>query len=238
MTAKRKHQVFIVSKSLWSGYRASLLSYWIIFVLVFVGINVFLPNNLSNQMETHGIWAGAGFSPKVYMLVIGILLTPVSMSSYVSSGITRKHFVGGAILFTIPISLISAVVMTLGFPVEQLLRDWVGGKEIMANPSLMQSGVEFFLGFLGYFAVGWMIGSGFYRYNWKAGIVISILSLLPLILIEMVGSTGVMDLFGTTFAWPEMPFLVEMLITLLIVAIVIAINYAILRKAAIKRKLI
>lgn len=238
MTAKRKHPVLIVGGNLWSGYRASLLSYWIIFVLVFVGINLFLPNNLSNQMETQGIWAGAGFSPKVYLLVIGILLTPVSMSSHVSNGITRKHFVGGTIVFAIPMSLISAVVITLGFPVEQLLRDWVGGNEIMANPSLMQSGVEFFLGFLGYYAVGWMIGSGFYRYNWKAGIVISILSLLPLILMEMVGSTGVMDLFGTTVAWPEMPFLVEMLITLLIVAIIMAINYAMLRKAAIKRKLI
>ncbi|RJX38782.1 hypothetical protein D3P09_14705 [Paenibacillus pinisoli] len=238
MTAKRKHPVLIVSNSLWSGYRASLIGYWMIFVVVFVGINLFLPNNLSDQMETQGIWAGAGFSPKVYLLVIGILLTPVSMTSYVSNGITRKHFVGGTILLSIPMALISAVVMTLGFPVEQLLRDWVGGKEIMANPSLLQSGVEFFLGFLAYYVVGWMIGSGFYRYNWKAGVVISILSLLPLILIEAVGSNGTMELFGSAIAWPEIPFIVEMLLILFIVAIIMAINYAMLRKAAIKRKLI
>jgi len=239
MTAKRKHPVWIVANNLWSGYRPSLIGYWIIFVAIFVGIHLGLPINLSKESGIgQGIWANASLSPKVYLLVIGILLTPISLSSFVSSGITRKHFVGGAILFTMLMSLISAIVMIVGFPVERLLTDWFGGQEILVTPPLLQYGVEFFLGFLGYLAIGWMIGSSFYRFSWQSGIVISILSLVPILLIEMVSGSGPIELFGYTMTRLSISFTVEMLLILLIVGIIMALNYGMLRKAAIKRKLI
>lgn len=239
MRAKRKHPVLIVADNLWSGYRTSLIGYWIIFTAIFIGIHLGLPINLSENWEAgHGIWAGAGLSPKIYLLVIGIMLTPISLSYFISSGITRKHFVGGAILFTMLLSLISAVVMTVGFPVERLLTDWFGGQEILVKPPLLQSGVEFFFSFLGYFAVGWMIGSSFYRFNWQTGIAVSILSLIPLILIELIGGTGPIEMFGYTMARPSISFIVEMLLILLIVGFVMALNYGMHRTVAIKRKLI
>ncbi|RJE87629.1 hypothetical protein D3P07_15035 [Paenibacillus sp. 1011MAR3C5] len=239
MIAKRKHPMLIVANNLWSGYRTSLIGYWIIFVAIFVGIHLGLPINMSKELGIgEGIWAGASISPKIYLLVIGILLTPVSLSSFVSSGITRKHFVGGAMLFTLLMSLISAIVMVVGFPVERLLTDWFGGQEILVTPPLLQSGVEFFLGFLGYFAIGWMIGSGFYRFSWQSGIAISILSLVPIIFIEMVSGTGPIELFGYTMTRPSVSFMVEMLLVLLIVCIIMALNYGMHRTVAIKRKLI
>ncbi|MFF2886561.1 hypothetical protein [Paenibacillus sp. NPDC057967] len=239
MTAKRKHPVLIVASNLWNGYRLSLIGYWIVFVAIFVGIHLGLPINLSKELGVgQGIWTGASISPKIYILVIGILLTPVSLSSFVSSGITRKHFVGGAILLSLLMSFISAIVMIIGFPVERLLTDWFGGQEILVTPPLLQSGVEFFLGFLGYFAIGWLIGSSFYRFNWKSGIAISILSLVPIILIEMVSGTGPIELFGYTITRPSMSFVVEMLLVLLIVGIIMALNYGMHRTVAIKRKLI
>ncbi|REK71440.1 hypothetical protein [Paenibacillus paeoniae] len=239
MTTKRKHPVFIVAKNLWSGYRISLIAYWSIFTAIFIGIQLGLPIHLSKEMEIgQGIWSGAGISPKLYLLILGILLTPLSLSSFVSSGITRKHFVGGAVLFSMLMSLISALIMTVGFPVERLLTEWFGGQEILVKPLLLQVGVEFFLGFLGYFAIGWMIGSSFYRFNWQTGIAVSILSLIPIILIEMVGGTGPSELFGYTFTMPSMSFIVEMLLILLIAVIVMTINYGMHRTVAIKRKLI
>jgi len=48
---------------------------------------------------------------------------------------------------------------------------------------------EYFCLFFAYFGSGWLIGSGFYRFDWKIGILISVAALLPAMAMEIVLSS-------------------------------------------------
>lgn len=236
-----KHPALKVAGSLWSYYRFTLTWHWAIFVVAFVGINILLHRLEVEDVNalSDGIWAGSASSPKIFLLVIGILLTPISLASYVSFGITRKHFALGSILLLIGMSFVSAILMTLGYPIERVIYGMIGETADLVHPPLLQSAAEHLLLFVGYFSAGWMIGSGFYRNDWRIGTVICLLALIPIILMEATAeSGGLIRFMSYSFDFPAFAPWLELLLQLLIAAIMLAVNYLMLRKVAIRRKLV
>lgn len=239
MMKSRRHPALHVALHLWSGYQRTLLRYWIIFTIAFVGINLILRDigAIDEEFNIYGIWSGASSPPKIFFLIIGIFITPLSLASYISNGITRKHFTSGALLVALGMSLLSTILLNAGYPIERIVVDLFGGFDTLKHPPLVRNAVEHFFLFLGYFCCGWTIGSGFYRFNWRIGMLICLLALVPPMLMEAtVSSAGYMQWFSYSIKTPFIAFGLEVVLLLLLSAFSIAVNYWMLRRIAIKRK--
>lgn len=239
----KRNPAFIVSSGLWSNLKWTMLIFWIIFIAAVVLINIFIrPQGIDVELSESGVWANSSTSPKIFMLVMGIVLTPVYLASYVSSGITRKHFHIGAIQVFALLSLLSACILTIGFPVERALVDWIGAASLPDHPPLFRTLIENFFLIFGYFGCGWIIGTAFYRFNWKLGVVICVLSLIPLWTMETIAhAAGAMKGIGlqgldVDFI-PSIGIGLEMLLFLLLSFAVFAVNRWMMRNITIKRKL-
>ncbi|MCR2803478.1 hypothetical protein [Paenibacillus soyae] len=241
MNTPNKHSALKVAGSLWSSYRMTLIWFWAIFVVVFLGINFLLLHlgEVDSDMWSEGIWAGSVYSPKIFLFVIGILVTPISLASYVSFGITRKHFVWGSTLMLAGLSLVCAILTAAGFPIERLIYDMTGGSGSLNQPPLLESSLEFFVLCFGYCLAGCMIGNGFYRHDWRIGTIICLLALLPIILMEAIVESGSLIRFMSySFHSPSLAPWLELILTLAIAAMMLALNFSMLRKVTIRRKLV
>ncbi len=112
-------------------------------------------------------------STKGFMLVIGIIFSFGFLSFYVRHGFTRKDFFKGAAL--------AALLLSIAFPLVigpvSLLLSAINLTDIGNSPvlqvfehnwflALASFGIQIFV----YYLMGWMIGSGFYRYDWIRGL--------------------------------------------------------------------
>lgn len=238
----RKHPALNVALQLWSTHRWTILWYWLIFVLVMIVICIFMysagPEKIESLDESYWLGSG-GFSPKIFLLVIGILMTPVSLASFVSNGVTRKHFVAGSTLLMAALALLSSLVFAAGSLLESLVVDWIGFTVKMEHPPLFRVLVEQFFLFAGYSGTGWLIGSAFYRYHWRVGVIISVLSFVPITVMEILAdSAGIVKLFDFSITPPALNFGLSAVLLAVITAALVALNYYMLRKVPIKRKLI
>lgn len=232
--------VMIVLKHLWRSYRMSLLIYTLIFFVVYMGINVMMNSNIivSGEGSAEEISKGASMSPKFYLLVIGILLTPVSLAGFVSNGLTRRHFITGSGLFIAAMSLIFAIIIPVCFELGKIVFGALGVAWEQGQ-SLFGKSAEYFFLFLIYFGSGWLIGSLFYQFNWKAAIVLAALAYTPTVLAEMLlGSEGLGEwlLDWTGIGAPAAA--IRHVSLLLVAAVVFLLNKALLSRVAIRRKMI
>lgn len=230
MKGNKRNPVLNVALHLWRGYRFSILGFWIVLFAIYFIISVVLRTNgievnMNNAADIEGSWHGYSTAPKVYLLVIGILLTLASLSSFVANGVTRRHFFQGSSLLLLFFSLISAILITAGYPMEQLVYHLMDDDSKLSHPPLFQTAFEFFLLFFAYFGVGWLIGTGFYRFYWWIGIINCCLALVPIVLLEM------------TIAGTMQPFY-KWALALLLTALPVFVTYAFLRRTAIRRKMV
>ncbi|MEK3882319.1 hypothetical protein [Paenibacillus sp. PL2-23] len=229
MNKSGQHPALKVAGSMWSGYRVTLIWYWSIFVIVYVGINLLLRHlgEVDESMWGGGIWEGSVYSPKIFLLVIGILVTPVSLASYVTFGITRKHFAWGSALLFVGLSFVCTVLTAVGYPIEQLLYQMAGGTGDLKQPPLLEGSMDYFILSVGYCLAGWLIGNGYYGKDWRVGTIICVAALVPIILMEIIADAG------TSFAlW------LEVLMLLVVAGLLLAANLFLLRKVRIRRKLV
>lgn len=237
-TNLKKHPALNVSLQLWAAYRWTLLWYWLVFVIVIVVLHILLRDTGGEaDIDVNGLWAGSSTSPKIFMLIFGLMITPISLAGFVSNGVTRKHFSLGATLFIIGVTLLCTLVFAAGFPVEKALLDWFGHSDQLVHPPLFRTAAAQFLVIVGYFGMGWMIGTSFYRYNWRIGSLISVLSFVPITIMEMVaGSVALLKFLEGKFDTPALNFGLSFILLAIIAAAIIAANFFMLRKAPIKRK--
>lgn len=237
-----------VALKLMHAYRWSLSIYWVIFICMYVIIEII--NNASalagNDIDAKAIWEGASTSPRIFLLVIGIMLTPLSIAGFVANGVTRKYFIWGASGLIAVYSAISALIMTLGYPIEKWIYDRYDWVVTYKNPHLFIDAsqpwwmfLEYFFNFIAYFGSGWLIGSCFYRFNWKLATVLCLFALLPVLAMEAVlSSDWVGSLLQSTFDIERASIFVVVLLALCVIALLYGAGYLMLRKVTIKRKLI
>ncbi|MGG4344048.1 Tat pathway signal protein [Paenibacillus lautus] len=151
------------------------LGFLAIVLLIYFGVGIgnSIGVNVREGIAEKDFFSIAYRSTKGFMLVIGIISAYGFLSYYVRHGITRKDFFNGA--------AVAAVYLSLAFPVVVGLINWIIGmvtSHDAGNTSLLQEfdnnwlltlvsyGVQIFT----YYLMGWMIGSGFYRFGWIPGL--------------------------------------------------------------------
>ncbi|ANA81295.1 hypothetical protein PVOR_09030 [Paenibacillus vortex V453] len=138
-----------------------------------VGIGTSIGVNVREGFAEEDFFSIAYRSTKGFMLVIGIISAYSFLSYYVRHGITRKEFFNGAAL--------AAVYLSLAFPVVTALIQQIAlmfASQDAGSTSLLQTFdnswlltlVSFGVQILIYYLMGWMIGSGFYRFGWIRGL--------------------------------------------------------------------
>lgn len=123
------------------SFRWTFVSYWLIYIAIFVGLAILKNSNAVIDVEfgLQGVWESASVSPKIFPMVIGIILTPLSLASFVSNGVTRKHFIGGMILVVTAVSTLFGLTMTAGYLVEQFVYNQNHWTLELQNPHLFTS---------------------------------------------------------------------------------------------------
>lgn len=222
-----------VAYHLWGTYWHSLIWFWGIFTPVYVGINELMMRGYieSDEVRESGsIWVGASFSPRIFLLVIGILLTIGSFNSFVSNGITRSSFGKGGLAFAAMMSLICTIVYVLGYPIESLIVNNSELDRVLLHPNLFVEGFTSFILNLSSFCTGWLIGTAFYRFHWFKGLLVCWLAVVILVGMEMLSGMEIVDTVATDAG-------IKLLALAIIGALVVWLNATFLRKVSVKRKL-
>ncbi|QNK59092.1 hypothetical protein [Paenibacillus sp. PAMC21692] len=233
MAKGKRSPVMNVAFHLWSAYRHVLVWFWVIFTVIYFGINEMIMRGIipDESIRNSGReWDGASIAPRIFLLVLGILLTIGSFNSFVSNGITRRSFGRGGLLFAGLLSIICTVLHLLGYPIEMLIIEISGAERSMQYPNLAIVAITNLLMYFGYFCGGWLIGTGFYRFHWFKGLLVCGLAVAFLIGMETMTAT---ELTGSAAADQGIILLVLALASFLIVWI----NDGFLRKISVKRKI-
>ncbi|MDQ0115765.1 hypothetical protein [Paenibacillus harenae] len=247
MNRKRRHPAINVALKLLYTYRWTIGIYWLVFLCIYVAIGVILRSpTVGAEMDAQGIWEGASTSPKVFLLVIGILMTPLSLASFVSNGVTRRHFIWGVSGLLVVYSAISAIIMVIGYPIEQWIYDKYDWPLELSNPHLFKDAsqfglifVEYFFLFIAFFGSGWLIGSCFYRFNWKLAVVLILVAILPAMAMETVISADwIGSILQKAYDIERASLAAVIPLALCIVALVFVSVFLLLRKVPVKRKVL
>jgi hypothetical protein len=181
---------------------------------------------------------------KVYLLVIGILLTPMYLPVFVANGTTRCDFTRGSLAYGAIAATASALVIYLGYAVEGVIyrvNGWThatGMGHLFLSPNEPAAVlVEYALLCLAYFLSGWLIGSGYYRFGWWKGLFFMAAGAIPLVGVEWV----VQDL---SFWLPQhldsglLPLLICTALGLGAIAVGLWLHHRVAHDLTIRRKLI
>ncbi|MGG3283102.1 Tat pathway signal protein [Paenibacillus solani] len=164
-----------VSTELFLKQGSWALGFLAIIMLIYVGlgIGINIGVNVREGVVEEDFFTIAYRSTKGFMLVIGIISAYGFLSYYVRNGITRRDFFNG--------STLAALYLSLAFPVVMPLIHWIVSmfaSQDAGNTRLLQEfdnswlltlasySVQIFI----YYLMGWMIGSGFYRFGWIRGL--------------------------------------------------------------------
>lgn len=246
MSGKRKHPVLNVAQHLIYSFRWTVIFYWLIYISIYVASAILTKSdvNIGEDIDALGVWESASVSPKIFLMIIGIMLTPLSLASFVSNGVTRKHFIGGMSLVITVISALFALSITLGYAIEQFIYDQNQWPLELQNPHLFTSSAqsgwvffEYFVLFFAYFGSGCLIGSGFTRFHWRMGIMFSLAALLPAMAMEgVLSSDWIGKLLQSILDVERNPLAVVVLLAVLVLAFTLGMNYFMLRRVAIKKR--
>lgn len=151
------------------------LGFLFIVLLIYIGAGIgsSIGVNVREGMTEEGFFSLTYRSTKGFMLVIGIISAYGFLSYYVRHGVTRRDFFTGA--------AVAAVYLSLAFPVVVGLVNWIIGmvtSHDAGSTSLLQEFdnnwlltlVSYAVQIFTYYLMGWMIGSGFYRFGWIRGL--------------------------------------------------------------------
>lgn len=247
MSRQGQSPVYRVAKHLCASHTRVMLWYWAIFIVAFVVVSILL-NNFGVMDAEKDMLQSISYSPKIFLLVLGILLTSLSMPSYVTNGITRKHFATGAILNILFLSFICVILQTVGLYAGGRIYDLLNMEQKWAETALLPSLITSILLYVLYFTYGWLIGSSYYRFGWMLGTGITIVAGIVVIAMEklleasyaggQLTNITIAGLGKMSFYMADLGFAVVHVIILVAALLLGAANYYVLRNAAIRRKVI
>lgn len=242
MNKKTKHSAFIIASLTLKSYSPIMLIYG---AIISFGLIAFLAAQLQgwiglSDAYVQDIWDSALSTATIFFLVIGIMITPGLLSSYVVNGMTRKHFAAGmmlcALLFAAAYSILVGAVQFIG-------RKMVFGAGDSWTTELPAGFAGFLLNFALYFlfiAAGWLIGTLYYRFNWKWATLMSVAAFIvastgQLILEEKPSPEGFL---AGVKNWMVASMGTQFMTLLFMYALLLGVNYFVLRRIPIRQKIV
>ncbi|MFD0960842.1 hypothetical protein [Paenibacillus chungangensis] len=246
MNWKAQSPVYRVARHLCASHMRVMLWYWIIFIVVLIVVGALL-NHFGVNGGEKDMLQSTSYSPKIFLLVLGILLTSLSMPSYVTNGITRKHFAMGAILNILFLSVICAILQSAGVYAGGWIYGLLSIKQEWGGTALFQSLLTSILLYVLYFTYGWLIGSSYYRFGWMLGTGITIIVGIVVVtmekLLEAFYAGGqqtnftIAGLGKISFYMADLGFAFVHVIIFVAASLLGVANCFVLRHAAIRRKI-
>ncbi|GAB7050577.1 hypothetical protein [Catenuloplanes indicus] len=194
---------------------------------------------------TESVWhLGAASTVKWFVGPVAILLIPVLLRHYVALGVTRRQFLGGALLFGVGSAGAFALLFLAGLGVERFVYGAAGLMDGLTDAYPVDSvGTAFavliraFLIYLAHFCSGWLIGAGFYRFGPFAGLLLIAPSMIPALGSELLFGTEWSPIGAATVAGLRLPFAVSALLTVVLVTAGCAVVHAFGRTVTIRGKI-
>jgi hypothetical protein len=188
----------VVARSLFRIYRPVALWFWSIVTLVTVITTAVLAGVDEVGVSLWFLIAGQGM--KWWLLILGVLLVAVHLKLYVANGVTRRDFLIGAGVFGGLSAVVFALMVPLGHGVERLVWTAFGTPPdsypvFTAGAALREAG-HLLPGALGSLVTGALIAAGFYRFDWRIGLLLILPGALPLVVAD-----GLLGLYAAA----EMP---------------------------------
>ena len=164
--------------------------------------------NMNDKINVGNYFDTVFVSSNIFMLVIGIIAILGFLPYYVSNGVTRKDYFKGATIAAVGLSISIPIVASIIYALQNFIMKITGlqivQKSTLANQAvdtddgfigeLIQSIIMtpfielesnwllaitvFTLNIFTYYVVGWLIGSGFYRFGVTVGLLCIVIAFL------------------------------------------------------------
>lgn len=178
---------------------------------------------------------------KIYMLVIGIISVSSFLAFYVKQGVTRKEYFNGAAVAAALISLLLTLLAGLAAFIDHLVSagDSSYGLLVPGTHWLLSLAV-WLLTVLVFYAAGWLIGAGFYRFG-LGGLLYIAAATAAVFLVEALSLWGLeqknpLTLFIDLDRLREIPTGIALLAGCLVLALLLWGVRATIRKVPVKMK--
>jgi hypothetical protein len=192
---------------------------------------------------TASIWENASQWLRWYLFVFGIVFTTGYFPLAVAHGMTRRDVLAVFGLSALAVSVVWAMLMTAGLVIERAAYAWLGWTYTLRGPHLFDGGydvggmlAEYGLIFLSYLVSGSLIAAAYYRFGSWRGTLLLPLTLLPLVGIEAVLSTGWVGAIEDSFSSARPAVLVAVVTSIGLVVLTALANYLLLRDVPIHSK--
>ncbi|GAB6929238.1 hypothetical protein JCM10914A_32210 [Paenibacillus sp. JCM 10914] len=216
------------------------LGFLLVLLLLHVGMGIgtSIGLNVRSEFAEEDFLSLAFRSSKGFLLVIGILSAYGFLSYYVKMGLTRKDFYYGAVLSTGILSLLFPLVAGT---IQLVLGLFMNGS---INSAILQEFNNNWLHFVTaysiqnffFYLMGWLIGTGFYRYDWIRGIGFIAIAVVGIAVIDGLWQYELESFWGNwlPITFGEMPFLATLAVSLAVIVVALILIRFMSRKITIR----
>lgn len=198
MSATTYRRAVLVTGDISRGLWIALVGFMAIIAVIFLAIGVAgaLAGNLDGGAGD-SMWENSAYATRYFPLALGVMLTTAYLPIAVANGVTRRSFGLGGAAVVLGIAAVMAVLEAAGYLVENGLYRLAGATPEFTTPHLFGSGTEFWvvvpevwITVSANVAVGWLIGSAYYRWGWFGPTLALPLMLVPTLAVEALMSIG------------------------------------------------
>jgi hypothetical protein len=150
----------------------------------FMGINLLIHLSLSYYSVKYGFGISdftqfISAAVSIYMLVIGIVAGSSFLNYYSRLGVTRKDYFYGvaiaAIILSFTIIIVADVLAFIEISIFNMINVSLKSN-IFVGMNWVKPTFSISLNGLIYYLIGWFISVGYYKFNWKAGLLFILIS--------------------------------------------------------------
>lgn len=170
-------------------------------------------------------------SSKIFMLICGILVCFGFLEFFIGFRITRKQFFYGitisSILISIALTIVTVLLQGLAHLIDTLTPINFGNLGLFEDGSFITIMKHIIL-LVSYYAIGWLISIGYYRFGGLGGTGFVLIALGFLAGIELIWEG---NLSNTMFSWLNIQLSqLEFIVSLILSVALILINYLIIKR--------
>ncbi len=221
------------------GTRPMLVGYWLVMLVLFLGISVgYL---ITTGGLDHSMWDWGTQSPKYFSMALGITIPVAYFGLLIAQGITRRMLSVATSIYLTGAAIATSTLWVLMYQGERVLYSAQGWSQKMENPHLFhdtsQAGLiltEFFLLILSHEAAGWLLGITFYRFGFWRGLLMLPLSLIPAVVTEFLLIAQWLADVLKSIGYQRPPLAVAVPSILVVSALGFYVGYLLLRPMALK----
>ena len=152
----------------------------------FMGINVIIHLVMSYFSIKHNFGVSdftqfIGASISIYMLVIGIIAGSSFLGYYSRLGVTRKDYFYGAAFAAVILSFALVIIADIFALIEITFLNMMNvniKSNIFSSMNWIKPTLSIGLTGLIYYLIGWFINVGYYKFNWKVGLLFILVSMI------------------------------------------------------------